>query len=127
MSSAAPSRRGDFLGIGLSTVCLVHCILLGPQLAMLPVIGMNALPDWLAVSEWIHAALLVPVFLMSGPTLLKGAGSRPLIGVIAVAAFAAMGGALLHDNKAIEQAWTVVGSLLLVVAHVMNLHRLGAH
>ncbi len=127
MQPAAQSRRGDFLGIGLSTICLVHCVLLGPLLALLPLIGLNAPPRWIGNAEWFHAALLVPVFLISGPILLRGSPARPLIGVIAVTGFAAMGGALLIDNETGELATTVAGSLLIVLAHVLNLHRPAAH
>ena len=54
----------DRLGIALSTLCLVHCLLLPVLLAVLPLVAISYVPEWLDESEWLHLALLVPVALL---------------------------------------------------------------
>jgi hypothetical protein len=112
----------DRLGIGLSVLCLVHCLALPWLLATLPVVMLAALPAGLRENEWLHAALIAPVLLVSGPVLLRG---RPRIErtVLVVVAFAALVGALFFSNPANEQALTVAGGLMLLAAHWDNLHR----
>jgi hypothetical protein len=112
----------DRLGIGLSVLCLVHCLALPWLLATLPVVMLATLPAGLRENEWLHAALIAPVLLVSGPVLLRG---RPRIErtVLVVVAFAALVGALFVSNAANEQALTVAGGLMLLAAHWDNLHR----
>lgn len=121
------SRRGDLIGMGLSGLCLVHCVLLGPLLALLPLVGREFLPDWKSGPEWFHAVLLFPIIIVSGPVLLRGARSNPLIGVIGAAALVLIGGGLLVEFEVTERAMTITGSLLLVSAHLLNLHRKHRH
>lgn len=121
------SRRGDLIGMGLSGLCLVHCVLLGPLLALLPMVSRELLPGWESGPEWFHAVLLFPIIIVSGPVLLRGARSNPLIGAIGAAALALIGGALLVELEATERALTIAGSLLLVSAHVLNLRRKHRH
>ncbi|MEM8736823.1 MAG: MerC family mercury resistance protein, partial [Planctomycetota bacterium] len=53
----------DRVGMFLSALCLVHCVALPPLLAALPLVAVASLPEWLQETEWIHAALLLPVVL----------------------------------------------------------------
>ena len=111
----------DWAGITLSGLCLAHCLLLlPPLLAILPLLTLSPLPDWLHETEWFHAALLVPVFLVSGPTLLRGAHRDRRIGWWAIIAFALLVFALFMPGEAGEQALTVLGASVLVMAHWRN-------
>ena len=122
MGIGSRNRRSvmDWVGITLSGLCLAHCLLLPPLLAILPLLTLSPLPDWLHETEWFHAALLVPVFLVSGPTLLRGAHRDRRIGWWAIIAFALLVCALFMPSEAGEQALTVLGASVLVMAHWRN-------
>ncbi len=109
--------------MSLSGLCLVHCLLLPPFLAILPLLTLEPLPEWLHETEWFHAVLLVPVVLVSGPTLFAGARLDSRIGATALLAFLALFSALLMPTEWAEHAMTVFGAVLLVVAHWRNLRR----
>ena len=119
MRAEAPWHR---LGMGLSVLCLVHCLALPWLLASLPAVALAALPEALRDNEWLHAALIVPVLLVSGPVLLRG---RPglLRSALVASAFASLIGALFLENEAGEQTLTVAGAALLMAAHWERLRR----
>lgn len=110
----------DRLGISLSILCLIHCLVLPPLLAVLPLIIMGPMPEWLHESEWFHAALLVPVFLISGPVLGIGGKSDRSIWLLAIMAFGLLAFALTMESELLEQLTTVGGALLLIAAHIKN-------
>lgn len=85
-----------------------------------------ALPEALRDNEWLHAALIAPVLLVSGPVLLHGNQNRWEIGLV-LAAFAALVGGLFMDSEATEQALTVAGAALLMAAHGAKLYRAHQH
>jgi len=115
----APWHR---FGIGLSGLCLLHCLVLPWLLTSLPLAVLATLPAALQEDSWLHAALLVPVLLVSGPVLLRG---RPgaLRWALVMAAFAALAGALFVASEAGERALTVAGAGLLLAAHWTMLRR----
>ena len=124
MKPAAPSPLFDRFGIALSGLCLVHCLALPLALALLPVLASSALGT-LAQAEWFHAALLVPVVLVSGGVL----GPRALVvrwlGPLLLFALGAMTGALFVAVEWQEQAMTTGGASLLILAHWLNLRERG--
>lgn len=117
------SRDGstDRAGMALSALCLAHCLLLPPLLATLPLFAVSALPEWLHNTEWLHAALLAPVLLVSGPTLARAAKRSVYIGVSAIVALSSMAVALLMPEYWQEVALTVFGASLLFASHIANL------
>lgn len=119
----APWHR---FGMGLSVLCLVHCLALPWLLASLPLVLLAALPEGLRDNEWLHIALLVPVLLVSGPVLMRGASGRWQTGLV-LAAFAALIGGLFVEGEVAEQALTVAGAALLLAAHVARLRRVHRH
>lgn len=121
--SEAPWHR---FGMGLSVLCLVHCLALPWLLASLPVAMHAALPEGLRDNEWLHAALVAPVLLVSGPALLRGDPGRWQTGLV-LAAFVALIGGLFVGNEAGEQALTVTGAALLMAAHAAKLYRAHQH
>lgn len=111
-------------GMALSGLCLVHCMVLPLMLAAAPVVMMAAVPDGWIENEWFHAALIVPVVLVSGPALWRSGGVRT--GVL-VAALAALTGALFVANERLETGLTVAGAVGLLVAHWATLRQRKAH
>ncbi|KPP93194.1 MerC domain-containing protein [Erythrobacter sp. HL-111] len=120
MKNAAGTRLLDRFGIALSGLCLVHCLALPVALALLPVLSASALGR-VAEAEWLHAVLLVPVVLVSGWVLGRRAIAVRWLGPILLLAFGAMGGALLVGEEWQEQALTIGGASLLILAHAVNL------
>lgn len=121
--SEAPWHR---FGMGLSALCLVHCLGLPWLLASLPVVARAALPEALRDTEWLHAALIVPVLLISGPVLLR---RRPglVLTIVVLMAFAALIAGLWVENEVTERALTVSGAALIMVAHAARLRARHPH
>lgn len=105
------------VGMALSGLCLVHCLLL-------PLLLLTAVPTGWLESEWFHAALIAPVVLVSGPALWRAGGARA--GVL-VAALAALVGALFVASETLETGLTVAGALSLLAAHWTMLRQRKAH
>jgi hypothetical protein len=103
-------------GMGLSALCLVHCLALPWLLASLPTVLLAALPEALRDNGWLHAALIAPVLLVSGPVLLRGQPGL-LRGGLVLGAFAALIGALFVAHESGERALSVAGAALLMIAH----------
>jgi hypothetical protein len=123
MRAEAPWHR---VGMDLSLLCLIHCLALPWLLASLPAVALAALPEALRDNEWLHAALIAPVMLVSGPVLLRGRPG-PLRTALVLGAFAALIGALFLENEASEQALTVTGAALLMAAHWERLRQEHRH
>lgn len=126
MSGSAEPARNEVLwhrfGIGLSMLCLLHCLVLPLLLAGLPLTVRAVLPDSLRDNEWLHAALILPVLLVSAPVLLRGKPGRWQTGLVLVA-FAALIGALFCAGEVAEQVLTVTGAAVLLAAHLARLAR----
>lgn len=130
MARSIPLSRSETtrhrFGMGLSLLCLIHCLALPWLLASLPLVVLTNLPEALHESEWFHLALIAPVMLVSGPVLLRGQPS-PGQRLIVLAAFAGLIGGLFAPSEATERALTVAGSLLLLAAHWHRLRQAHAH
>ena len=114
------ARSWDRLGIGLSGLCAVHCLLTPLALAMLSLWPVAFDPD-----AWLHpifAALLIPTTLMAIRLTVRHQHVRhiPLLlggGLILVLAAMVVG----HLAGAMsEAAVTVLGSSLLITGHWHN-------
>ena len=130
MASSPPAARSEALrhrfGMGLSVLCLLHCLTLPWLLASLPVVMLAALPEGLRENAWVHAALIAPVLLVSGPVLLRGRPGKTQT-VLVFTALAALTGGLFAPSEAAEQALTVAGTLLLLAAHWYRLRKAHPH
>jgi len=104
------------LGMGLSLLCLAHCLALPWFLASLPALTLAMLPEAVHDNDWLHAVLIAPVLLVSGPMLLRDHPGR-LRTIVVVMAFAALIGALFIGSETSEQALSVTGAALLMAAH----------
>ena len=112
--------------MGLSVLCLLHCLALPWLLASLPIVFLATLPEGLRENAWVHAALIAPVLLVSGPVLLRrrtGAAQKLLV----TAAFAALIGGLFIASETGEVALTFAGTLLLLAAHWRRLRKAHPH
>lgn len=130
MTASLPSTCGDAplhrLGMGLSALCLIHCIALPWLLTILPAAILSTLPGALRDSEWLHAGLIMPVLLVSGPVLLRGSPGRWQTGLTLVG-FAAMILGLFAGSDGAEQALTVTGAAFVMAAHAFRLRRAHRH
>lgn len=111
----------DKTAIGLSLLCLAHCLILPSAFALLPVFWSLTLED-----ELFHLALLVAVVPLSAFALFMGCrkhrtwsvvilGGVGLSVLISSAIFA-------HDllGERGEQVGTVVGSVFIILCHYKN-------
>ncbi|MFN4037913.1 MAG: MerC domain-containing protein [Erythrobacter sp.] len=111
-------------GMALSGLCLVHCLLMPLVLTVAPAVFLASLPAGWIEAEWLHAALIVPVVLVSGPALWRSGGRWA--GVL-VAALAALIAALFVASETLETGLTVAGALSLLAAHGFALRQRSAH
>lgn len=113
MARAQSYRLGDLAAIGLSGLCMVHCLALPLAAALLPMAGV-----W-AEAEWVHWAFAITATPISLWTLTRGPRRSPL--VLAVAGLAMLfSGAAGFPSHALETPITIVGSLILAAAHALN-------
>lgn len=110
----------DRLGIGVSGLCAVHCLLMPVLLSALPL-----WPALHAVQAWLHPAfivLLVPIAYQAARAARRGRRSTwvPLLLGLGLAAITLAW--LGHDllGRVGETAMTLAGSALLIAGHWQN-------
>ena len=114
-------RLLDVSAIGLSGLCLGHCLLMPVAALLLP-----ALAAW-THAEWVHLVFVLVAAPLTALALL-GAGAHrapPAIlalGVLGVAGLAA--GVVGWPTREAETLTTILGSLCLAAAHLSNWRRL---
>jgi len=112
----------DKLGIVLSVVCLVHCLMLPVAIAMLPFVA----AQWLEAGEFhvATALTLVPVALLAMLPGLRLHGRKSVAAAMA-AGLLLISTAAFAGERLLSQEWTtgltVAGGLILVTAHAANL------
>ena len=117
MSYATASwGRWDRLGLALSSLCLVHCLLSAIALTMLSIAG------GVLVSHEVHAAGLMLAMPLAAFALGRGAlrHGEWLPMAVGGLALGVMAGALSLAHSGGEVAWTVMGVALLALAHDLN-------
>jgi hypothetical protein len=119
--SVVRARVFDRLGIGLASLCLVHCLALPLIVSALPMLATA-----LHLPEQFHVAMVLLAVPLSGVALVRGyamhrrvlpalAGGAALALLVAAVAFA--------PDKGWETGLTVVASLMLAGAHLWNLRQ----
>ena len=112
------ARLLDGSAIGLSTLCLIHCLALPVAAALLPMLG-----AW-AEAEWLHILFVAVAAPLSAFALLGSAhgGRAPasLMGLAAIGVGLLAFGAFAAPSEAMETPLTVAGSLCLASAHIWN-------
>ncbi|MFN7399060.1 MAG: MerC domain-containing protein [Sandaracinobacter sp.] len=112
----------DGVAAALSSLCLVHCLLLPLALGLAPAVS-GLTGELLHGPIWVHWALLALAAPFSIYALRRGVESHGdgLPWKLAVTGFALMAaGALSHDRGLQEQVLTVIGGLLVAGAHWRN-------
>ena len=111
----------DGSAIGLSGLCLIHCLLLPIVAALLPVFG-----AW-ARAEWVHVVFVFVAAPLSALALLRqvsdGKSQRPVILLAAAGVGLLSIGAFVVPATALDAPVTVAGSLCLASAHIWNWRR----
>ena len=109
-------HRLDRLAIGLSGLCLVHCVATTVLVAMLSAAGS------LIGSDWIHEVGLSIAMALGAFALGRGALDHGFVMPIAVGSLGlgVMGGALTLPHDGTEAAATIVGVLVLALGHDLN-------
>ncbi|MFQ5571160.1 MAG: MerC domain-containing protein [Rhodothermales bacterium] len=111
----------DRVGIAVSGICVVHCLLLPVALAVLPLWPLGE-----ALHGWLHpvfALLLVPTTVMAAVSGYRKHRQQvvvALLGTGLVAILVAGGLGYAHPGVAVETALTLCGSGLLIAGHWRN-------
>mgnify|MGYP006267058945 CR=1 FL=1 len=115
---AAVRRRGlDISGIGLSTLCLAHCLAMPLITGMLPVLAT------VEEAEWLHRALVAVAVPVTGRAwwhdTMKASTRR--FQVLAPAGLALLiVAAFIPVDHQVETGMTVLGALGLAIAHALR-------
>lgn len=109
----------DGTAVGLSGLCMVHCLALPVAAGFLPLAG-----AW-AEAEWVHLAFLAAAVPTSILALWKSGGwADPVTAGLAAVGLSGLAmGAVAFPSHDWETALTVAGGLLLAAAHVRNWRR----
>lgn len=115
MESDSKSGGLDRLAIGLSAMCILHCLLSVALVALLS--GATFLTD-----PVVHRAGLVGAVLLAAVALRQGylvhrARGPAIIGLVGLSL---MTGALFMPHGWVEAAATITGVSILALAHLMN-------
>ncbi|MDX5330554.1 MAG: MerC domain-containing protein [Caulobacteraceae bacterium] len=106
------ARLLDGSAIGLSGLCLIHCLALPFAAAFVPLLGV-----W-SEAEWVHLAVVILAApLSAGALLLSRPRNAAAIG-IALPGLALLVAALAAHE--VETVLTVAGGTALAAAHVIN-------
>ncbi len=114
----------DGIGIGLSSLCLAHCLLLPLAIVAIPAISVGIL-----ASEWVHWLLLALALPISLYAFWRGRrhhqqwqpGAFGLTGLALMLCAVA-----LPVGEIMETVLTVIGAILLATGHVVNQRSLTA-
>lgn len=111
--------RIDRWGMAISSLCLIHCILLPVAIALLPAFA-SSLPG----DAWVHPVLIGLALPVTGLALRRGyAAHRRLVPALSGGlGLALIGAALWFHGTVPETVLTVAGGLTVTLAHLMNWH-----
>jgi hypothetical protein len=111
-----PTRRLDRLAIGLSGLCLVHCLASAVLLGLLSAAG-SALG-----AAWIHEVGLTLAMMLGAVALGRGVIEHGFMMPSAVGALGlgVMAGALTLPHDGSEALYTVIGVGILALGHELN-------
>lgn len=111
----------DYVGVLLSFLCLVHCMLLPFVIVMLPALSLEFLKD-----EIFHKVLAVILSLVSVLAFIPGLRlhNKKIVILFAVMGLVCIQVAVFYVcgdcNSFAERGLTSLGGLLLIAAHLMN-------
>jgi carbon starvation protein CstA len=114
-------KKMDQAAIGVSMLCILHCIFLPLMLILVPVVWLQVLAD-----ESVHKFLVCIAFIISLVALSIGCKRHKgwHVLVLGITGFACLIFAVLfgHDvlGENMERIMTVVGSCLVIACHIRN-------
>ncbi len=113
---AIPTTKLDRMAIGLSGLCLVHCV------ATTVVLALVASAGGFLGSHWIHEIGLTLAMAMGMISLGKGIVDHGYAMPSAVGGLGlgVMAGALTMPHDGSEAVWTMVGVAILALGHRLN-------
>jgi len=113
---AIPTHRLDRMAIGLSGLCLVHCLATSVLLAVLASAGS------VLGAEWVHEVGLILAMAMGMVALGKGIFDHGYTMPSAVGGLGlgVMAGALTLPHNGTEAGYTMVGVGILALGHRLN-------
>jgi len=116
LTAALPTTRFDRLAIGLSGLCLVHCVGTTVFLAVVATAG-GALG-----ADWIHEVGLVLAMIMGAVSLGRGIFEHGYMMPSAVGGLGlgVMAGALTLPHDGSEAVYTMMGVVILALGHRLN-------
>ncbi len=119
-TSSVGIRMIDATGIGLSSLCVIHCLALPVLASMLPVLS-----SW-AEAEWVHKLFVLLAIPISGSAaFIRGVHYRNLAFVFFVTLGLALltASAFLESLHDIERPLTVAGAMIVAIAHLWRWRR----
>ena len=116
LTTALPTSRLDRLAIGLSGLCLVHCLATTMFLAVIATAG-GALG-----AHWIHEVGLVLAMIMGSVALGRGIFEHGYMLPSAVGGLGlgVMAGALMMPHDAGGTLYSIIGVSILALGHDLN-------
>ncbi len=122
--SVSSSRVPDAVAVGVSGLCLAHCLALPALAAVVPLFGALSHAGWVHVLFFCAAAPVSALALRTtGGWRHPGVRALFLLGVASLAAGLPWG----WPAEWIEVALTSLGGAALVAAHLLNLRRRALH
>lgn len=117
--SVSSSRLPDAVAVGISGLCLVHCLALPVLAVAFPLVGV------LSHSGWVHVLFFCAAAPVSALALRATGGWRhPGVRTFFLLGIAGLAGGLPWGGpEALEVALTSLGGAFLVAAHLLNLRR----
>ena len=116
LSATLRLDRFDRIAIGLSGLCMVHC------LATAVALGLLASAGGLLGSPWIHEVGLTLAMMLGAVALGRGVAEHGFMMPSAVGGLGlgVMAGALTMPHDGSEALFTIVGVALLALGHQLN-------
>lgn len=113
---AIPTHRLDRMAIGLSGLCLVHCLATTVLLALVSATGS------LLGSDWIHEVGLGLAMIMGGISLGRGILEHgySMPSAVGGLGLGVMAGALTLPHGPGEVVYTILGVAILALGHDLN-------
>ena len=116
MSDSLPTTRIDRLAIGLSGLCLVHC------LSTTIIVATLASAGGMLGAHWVHEAGLLIAMLLGAIAIGRGIVEHGFMlpGAVSGVGLGVMAGALTLPHDGREAAFTMIGVLILALGHDLN-------
>lgn len=112
----------DRLGICLSGLCLIHCLVTPIVLIMLPSVTLASFEGHHIFHEVLMVILPVVALAAFVPGFRKHKDARVFFWSVPALVLITIAATVFHDDVWIQAAMTITGSALLIKAHLLNRH-----